>query len=492
MAKNKRKATSTVARRQDALPAPIAGPKDHDHDGDGLEVIALTVVTAIRPDAVPCAPCLDPSPLPSSQPRDVGFSALHPASVMVVAFVFKSLDAVLVEDCSVASDDEILDEDQLDFNFSDEECDDSPQALAMLPTKNLPSLPPLLPTEQIPSPPLTKSVMPSSLTSGCREPAPSSVAGNPLSAPSSSQWQDLFFSNKSTVSYTKLQNFSLNHLSKTYVISPKDIQPKFKIWNFCVVGYVSGKSPGYRALNSIISNVWKCEATLTIHDFGWLVYKFKTEEDKLTVLRGGPYLVYGRPLVLRPMMKVFHFSSEEMSRVPVWVKFPNLPLCCWSPVCLSKIASILGKPIQCDQLTSTLSRMSYARVLVEIDLLEELRHLVEISLPEGLTLHQKVVYETLPKYCNFCHVLGHTRLLCLKATSTIKTVPCNQPQNQDVQADKGMFLVEWVPSLLFLHLLLHRCNAIPKTTIFQWFLGGDAGSEADHVITNGWVVVHFR
>jgi hypothetical protein len=82
--------------------------------------------------------------------------------------------------------------------------------------------------------------------------------------------------------------------------------------------------------------------------------------------------VYGQPVVLRPMTKIFDFFSEEMSRVPVWVKFPNLPLCCWSLVCLSKIASILGKPIQCDQFTSILSCMSYARVLVEIDLLEEL------------------------------------------------------------------------------------------------------------------------
>jgi hypothetical protein len=36
------------------------------------------------------------------------------------------LDAVLVEDSNVGSDDEILDKDQLDFNFSDEEGDDSP------------------------------------------------------------------------------------------------------------------------------------------------------------------------------------------------------------------------------------------------------------------------------------------------------------------------------------------------------------------------------
>jgi hypothetical protein len=125
------------------------------------------------------------------------------------------------------------------------------------------------------------------------------------------------------------------------------------------------------------------------------------------------------------MTNFFDFSNEEMSRVLVWVKFPNLPLCCWTPVCLSKIASVIGKPIQCDQLTSNLSRMSYAQVLVEIDLLEELRHSVEISLPEGLTLHQKDVYETLPKYFNFCHVLGHTHLLSSKAAATTNNVALN-------------------------------------------------------------------
>jgi hypothetical protein len=32
---------------------------------------------------------------------------------------------------------------------------------------------------------------------------------------------------------------------------------------------------------------------------------------------------------LQPMTQFFYFSSEEMSRVPVWVKFPNLPLYCY-------------------------------------------------------------------------------------------------------------------------------------------------------------------
>jgi len=251
------------------------------------------------------------------------------------------------------------------------------------------------------------------------------------------------------------------------------------------VGYVSRKKPGYGALNSIISNVWKCEANLSIHDSGWLVYRFKTEEAKLSVLSGGPYLIYGRPLILRPMKKFFDFSNERMSRVPVWVKFPNLPLCYWSPICLSKIANVLGKPIQCDQPTSTLSCMSYVRVLVEIDLLEELRHSVEISLPEGPALRQTVVYEALPKYCNFCHVLDHTQLLYPKAAATTQAIPCHQPLAQTIQADKGNVLhrlgpqppLQPIPPLPQVQDQSHD-DAIPRGS------KRDVGSKVDLVPTN--------
>lgn len=89
-------------------------------------------------------------------------------------------------------------------------------------------------------------------------------------------------------------------------------------------------------------------------------------------------------------------------------------------MCLSKIASVIGKPIQCDHMTSTISRLSYARVLIELDLREDLPASVTVPLPSGPVLHQKVVYESLPKFCNFCNYIGHTRLLCSKAASSSK------------------------------------------------------------------------
>jgi len=76
----------------------------------------------------------------------------------------------------------------------------------------------------------------------------------------------------------------------------------------------------------------------------------------------------------------------EMTKVPVWVKFRNLPLKCWYTKCLSKITSMLEKPIQSEKLTSTVSRLVYAKVLIELDLFDDLSNSIEIILPNGTSL----------------------------------------------------------------------------------------------------------
>ncbi|KAJ6863822.1 hypothetical protein NC651_034584 [Populus alba x Populus x berolinensis] len=92
---------------------------------------------------------------------------------------------------------------------------------------------------------------------------------------------------------------------------------------------LSNNSPlAAMGLPIISQSSWKCDATLSIHESGWLVYKFKNIDDKLAVLANGPYLIYGRPLILKAMPEYFSFGKDEMACVPVWVKFPNLPLKC--------------------------------------------------------------------------------------------------------------------------------------------------------------------
>jgi hypothetical protein len=149
-----------------------------------------------------------------------------------------------------------------------------------------------------------------------------------------------------------------------------------------------------------------------MHDSGWLIFAFNSELEMLETLSAGPYFVFGRPLILKIMPEFFDFQANDMTKLPTWVKLPNLPLRCWTSLCLSKIGSMIGKPIHCDIPTTTMSRLSYARILVEVDLLQELPHAIQVVLPNGTPLSQQVTYESLPRFCTRCRVIGHSANTC--------------------------------------------------------------------------------
>ncbi|KAJ6911933.1 hypothetical protein NC652_022274 [Populus alba x Populus x berolinensis] len=59
---------------------------------------------------------------------------------------------------------------------------------------------------------------------------------------------------------------------------------------------------------------------------------------------------------------------------------------------------MFGKPLQSDRLTSTMARLSYARVLVKVNFMDVLPSSIKVIFPNGSTLNQEVVYETLPRF----------------------------------------------------------------------------------------------
>jgi len=47
-----------------------------------------------------------------------------------------------------------------------------------------------------------------------------------------------------------------------------------------------------------------------MHDSGWLIFAFPSKMEMLDILGGGPYYVFGRPLILKVMLIFFLFSSH--------------------------------------------------------------------------------------------------------------------------------------------------------------------------------------
>jgi hypothetical protein len=124
-------------------------------------------------------------------------------------------------------------------------------------------------------------------------------------------------------------------------------------------------------------------------------------------------------------------SIEHPSKIPVWVRFHNLPLECWTADSFSRIASAIGRPIHVDKATEKRHRISSARICIEIDAQCDLPDSVEIQVDsESVTVH--VEYQFIPPKCSKCLVFGHPSSRCAKLTTDSSSKSkscggCNKP-----------------------------------------------------------------
>lgn len=83
----------------------------------------------------------------------------------------------------------------------------------------------------------------------------------------------------------------------------------------------------------------------------------------------------------------------------------------WIEVGLSRIASIVGKPIHVDKATHKKQRQDYARICVELEAGNDLPTEVVIK-SNGESVVVEVEHQWLPSQCTKCKVFGHTTKSC--------------------------------------------------------------------------------
>ncbi|KAL0913533.1 hypothetical protein M5K25_016998 [Dendrobium thyrsiflorum] len=149
-------------------------------------------------------------------------------------------------------------------------------------------------------------------------------------------------------------------------------------WNLSLVGYSVGKRPYYETLLSTAKRIWKLKCTfqlIALSD-GFFLFKFCNEED------------------------------YDM----VWSKG------------ISKIASKIGIPIAVDSLTAAKTRLTYARVCIQVLVTSTLPDSVPISI-EDEVFHLKIHYEWKPSTCSTCNSLAHPSSLCPSNPQNLQVRP---------------------------------------------------------------------
>ncbi|XP_056685988.1 uncharacterized protein [Spinacia oleracea] len=150
-------------------------------------------------------------------------------------------------------------------------------------------------------------------------------------------------------------------------------------------------------------------------------------------MSGGPYTFFSRPIIIKHWSSDFDLYEEVLRVIPLWIRLPNLPLNCWSCDSLSRIGSLLGVPVCADDCTTKQQRVSFARLLVEMDVTGELREHIWIEDISGNVFKQKVQYDWRPTYCHQCQMPGHN---CEAVNYTH-----HQPTRKETQKVKKV----WVP-----------------------------------------------
>ncbi|XP_060172613.1 uncharacterized protein LOC132603526 [Lycium barbarum] len=183
-----------------------------------------------------------------------------------------------------------------------------------------------------------------------------------------------------------------------------------------------------------------------LHDDRYYIFLFATKEDKEAVLEYGPYFFNSRPVILRDWEHEFQFQPELLRIVPLWVQLPRLPILYWADDNLSRIASCLGKSVCADQLTAQIGRVSYARVLIEMDITQPLPEVLIIEEADGVLRYQEVKYEWRPNVCYGCLKLGHCTKECL-AKGDKETHEQAPPQPRRRKTRRRPSTPQWKPKV---------------------------------------------
>ena len=215
------------------------------------------------------------------------------------------------------------------------------------------------------------------------------------------------------------------------------------IWEGCLVGQFFDKRLPVHVVRSLVERLWgKHEIPeISTTDNGLYIFRFTDRDARDWVLENGPWYFVRRPIILRIWKPSMEMLNVQITSLPIWVMFFNIPLEYWTVTSLGYIASAVGIPLHLDTLTDNHSILSFARICIEVDVNCTFPKSALLDLGNGKYSTIRIEYPWVPQNFSHCKIFGHSRLkfqfVKVKVDSGRSTCLANGYVNADVSSSRN-------------------------------------------------------
>lgn len=222
-------------------------------------------------------------------------------------------------------------------------------------------------------------------------------------------------------------------------IPASDFEEEIRVCEKMLIGYFVGSRLSFHIVEKAMKEIWKLKGgfRLTINGDSIFLFEFDLAEDRITAIEQGSVFISSRLFLIRPWHLFVEQDIQEMKTFPIWLNLKNIPIHLWNAKGISMITSVLGIPLLTDKNTLARTRMSFARVCIEIEADFNYPATIPMSFG-GKEFEVQVEYSWKPPRCLACAFFGHSSGKCSKDSThkIVKKKLAPKKTNEDKEKEK--------------------------------------------------------
>lgn len=156
---------------------------------------------------------------------------------------------------------------------------------------------------------------------------------------------------------------------------------------------------------------WTNNCKVLLCSKGFFIVLFAFDEDYQKALTAGPWFWGSAGLFLTPWFPDFDPATAVITRLPIWVRLPNLPAHLWHFAVFQGIGNALGRYLDTNISRGEKGIYTFARICAEIDMSKGLPDQINLKIGD-FHWTQALDYENTAFRCRNCHNTGYLQSSC--------------------------------------------------------------------------------